>query len=253
MSDKSTRWVAVRRTLYQSEKLNAVSEGAEVLYRRLLEVCDDGGNYYGEPGLVLGYAFAHRLAAGTVDIAEMSRRLTELATVGLVVIYNGGKLLHIVNHFSRMRTDVAPDIRFDAFRNESVTDPSRERNGCGPLDRTEPNQTVPDRTECTPPAVAVGLARLLATKNPYVKKQTEANLTRWAREFDRCLRLDANGNGQPRWTAETLTKAIEAVCATSTKSGKDNKAQFARSPKQIRADWFYAWYQTSRPVRSKYD
>jgi hypothetical protein len=41
-TQKSRRWVAVLRTLHQSAKLNAVSEGAENLFRRLLEVCDDG-------------------------------------------------------------------------------------------------------------------------------------------------------------------------------------------------------------------
>ena len=118
-------------------------------------------------------------------------------------------------------------------------------------DRSKEEQRSEKKSE--PSAIAVGLARLLAEKNPYIKKQAEAGLRTWAFEIDRCLRLDLNGDGKPRWTAETLGKAIEAVCASSKLSGNDNKAQYARSPKQLRADWFYAWWTARQPVRSKYD
>lgn len=143
--DKSKRWIAVLRTLHQSDRLNSVSEGAEVLYRRLLEVCDDNGNYHAAPGLVLGYAMAHRMASGQVTVDDVKKRIAELASVNLVVVYAGGKLLHIVNHYSRLRKDTLPDIRFDRY--ESVTDPLQTRNGCVTLDRTVPNRTEPYRTE----------------------------------------------------------------------------------------------------------
>jgi len=141
--------VAVLRTLHQSDKINAVSEGAELLYRRLLEVVDDNGNYYAEPGLILGYIFAHRMANNQLTTNEMAARVQELATAELVQFYADGRLLHIVDHFTKLRSDVTPDIRFDPC-------PARMRNGRGPgparmrparLDQTRLDQTEPDETE----------------------------------------------------------------------------------------------------------
>jgi hypothetical protein len=206
MIERSKRWVAVLRTLHQSDKINAVSEGAELLYRRLLEVVDDNGNYYAEPGLILGYIFAHRMANNQLTTNEMAARVQELATAELVQFYADGRLLHVVDHFTKLRSDVTPDIRFDPC-------PARMRNGRGPgparmrparLDQTRLDQTEPDETEPkeppAPSADALGLARLLTDSlrttfpNLATSKlaggELDRHLTRWALEFDRFGRLD---------------------------------------------------------------
>jgi len=115
MAEKSRNWVAVLNTLHQSDRLNRVSEGAELLYRRLLEVVDNGGNYFADPSLLLGYIFAHRMSSGLTP-KDMMDRTQELVRVGLLDVYADGKLLHISRYYTRLRSDGhGADIRFAAF------------------------------------------------------------------------------------------------------------------------------------------
>ena len=61
-----TRWAPVLCSLPESERFNSVSEGAALLYTVLIIKSDDGGNYWGNPAMVLGQAFAHRMAKGSL-------------------------------------------------------------------------------------------------------------------------------------------------------------------------------------------
>jgi hypothetical protein len=156
MPDKSKRWVAVLKTLHQSDKLNRCSEGAELLYRRLLEVCDDGGNYYAEPGLLLGYVFAHRMSKG-LTLEAVKSRLDELIAVGLVSIYDGG-LLHISNYYTRLRADGhGTDVRFTPPGSISSPVPESDRIPTGARsvstdsDSDKTRQDLDKRTGATGP------------------------------------------------------------------------------------------------------
>ena len=131
MAEKSRNWKAVLDTLHQSDRLNRVSEGAEVLYRRLLEVCDNGGNYFADPGLVLGYVFAHRMSMGLTP-KDILDRTQELVTVGLVDVYAEGKLLHISRYYTRLRSDGhGADIRFASFPGNPGPTPDSDRTPPG--------------------------------------------------------------------------------------------------------------------------
>lgn len=131
MAEKSRNWKAVLDTLHQSDRLNRVSEGAEVLYRRLLEVCDNGGNYFADPALLLGYVFAHRMSMGLTP-KDMLDRTEELVRVGLVEVYAEGKLLHISRHYTRLRSDGhGADIRFASFPGKTDTRPDSDRTPPG--------------------------------------------------------------------------------------------------------------------------
>jgi hypothetical protein len=131
MAEKSRNWVAVLNTLHQSDRLNRVTEGAELLYRRLLEVCDNGGNYFADPALLLGYIFAHRMSMGLTP-KDMLDRTEELVKVGLVDVYAEGKLLHISRYYTRLRSDGhGADIRFASFPGKPNPTPDSDRTPPG--------------------------------------------------------------------------------------------------------------------------
>jgi hypothetical protein len=131
MPEKSRNWVAVLNTLHQSDRLNRVSEGAELLYRRLLEVVDNGGNYFADPSLLLGYIFAHRMSSGLTP-KDMMDRMQELVRVGLLEVYQDGKLLHISRYYTRLRSDGhGADIRFASFSGKPRPIPDSDRTPPG--------------------------------------------------------------------------------------------------------------------------
>jgi len=97
-----------------SDKINAVSEGAEVLYVRLLAQSDDAGRYYGEPSFVLGKLFTARMASGSLTAAEIESRILELEQVGLIRRYISGQVryLELIGAFKTVRNDRSGVIRF---------------------------------------------------------------------------------------------------------------------------------------------
>lgn len=119
-----------------SDKVNAVSEGAEVLYVRLLAAADDADRYYGDPAMILGKLFTARMAAEQLTAKDISRRLTELESIGLLEHYSakGTRYIHLLDRFKTLRKDVRPQVVFPEPDTEAVTDAGRSRNGCGPLD-----------------------------------------------------------------------------------------------------------------------
>ena len=109
---KRVPWTMLLKNYPQSERVNSVSEGAEALYVRLLALSDDNGNYHGTDGLVASYALGHRLANRQVTFEDVESRLRELETAGLIVRYDNGRYLHIVNCYKYLRDDVTRDFRF---------------------------------------------------------------------------------------------------------------------------------------------
>ncbi len=97
-----------------SEKINRVSEGAEVLYVRLLAASDDDHHYYADAGRVLAKLFTERMLGGTVTEKTVAERLDELDRVDLIRMYEVGdkQYLEIVQCFKRFRSDVKLDKRF---------------------------------------------------------------------------------------------------------------------------------------------
>ena len=205
MPEKSKRWVAVLRTLHQSRKLNKVSEGAELLYRRLLEVVDDNGNYDADPALILGQALARRMAQG-LTVKTTGDRLKELVKEELVWLYRGDELLHISNHYTKLRADGhGAIVLYDSPTPEELALP-RTPNGDQEVTKGVPqtrlDQTRQDKTRESPQPSADGraLAEYLQYEltrtlpNIPSSKQTgaalEKRLAAWGLEFDRYGRLD---------------------------------------------------------------
>ncbi len=122
---------ALLKSYPDSDKINAVSTGAEMLYTRLLAQSDDAGRYYGDPQFILCRLFTARMAAGQVKVGDVSKWLLELEAVGLVRRYTvaGVAYLELIDVYKSTRADVKPQVYFPEPLPESVTDPVRTRNG----------------------------------------------------------------------------------------------------------------------------
>ncbi len=118
-----------------SEKINGVSEKAEVLYTRLLAKSDDNNRYYGDARWVMAKLFTARMLDGSVNESDVSQRLEELETIGLIERYvvDGMTYLQLVNGFKVFRSDqktfdhTFPESDPSRTRNADVTDTSRPR------------------------------------------------------------------------------------------------------------------------------
>jgi len=132
-------WNPLRKSYPESEKVNAVSLGAETLFTRLLAQCDDNANYYGSPSLVAAYLYGHRLDNGSASIAKVKGWIGELCDMGLTQNYrvNEKEYLHVIKCKKSLRGDIKADVRFPQVKQsqgctESVTNPARTRNESGP-------------------------------------------------------------------------------------------------------------------------
>lgn len=65
----------IREGIISSPRINALSLGAEVLYRRLMSVADDHGRFYGAPATILGACWP--TAPDKVCLADVEQWLSE--------------------------------------------------------------------------------------------------------------------------------------------------------------------------------
>jgi hypothetical protein len=147
------------KTYPDSEKINAISEGAEVLYVRLIAASDDAGRYYGDPEWVLTKLFTARMIQKRVSVKDVEKRLAELSTVGLIRLYDvaGKRYLELVDVIKSLRTDVHRVIVYPEPTSESVTNPIRavpDSKRDVPETVLQPNQHQPtlDPTQPNPMA-----------------------------------------------------------------------------------------------------
>lgn len=92
----------VREGILRSEKVDQLSLGAEVLFRRLMSVVDDYGRYYASPKLLRSDCFPLREEA--MPLAEW---LDECVAAGVVQVYEvaGKRYLEIVDFRQRVRAE----------------------------------------------------------------------------------------------------------------------------------------------------
>jgi hypothetical protein len=140
-------WNPLLKSYPFSEKINALSLGAETLFTRLIAQADDYGNYYADPKMLLAMLFAHRWTKGEINVTETVRWRNELVTCTfgpLAATYsvNGTEYLHLINSRRRFRSDIVPDERFprepsnleEKVLSEYVTSTYHKRNVNVPLD-----------------------------------------------------------------------------------------------------------------------
>ena len=144
---RTRQYAAVLHSSLDSRLLNAVSEGAELLYRRLLHAVDDYGCYLGDPVSIRRFVFGHRQKVST---GRISRWLTELATQPewadrpLLVLYEvkSQKLLQICKFFNPMDSKYKPQSLYPPPVSETTGHASRDsvRNPSGAVRNQYDNQ-----------------------------------------------------------------------------------------------------------------
>lgn len=75
----------LREGILTSDRVNSLSQGAELFYRRLMSVVDDYGRFDGRPGLIRVSCFPLRV--DDVREADISRWSAECAKAGLIALY----------------------------------------------------------------------------------------------------------------------------------------------------------------------
>jgi len=93
----------IREGIIESERVNNLTFGAEVFYRRLLNKADDYGCYLGTPKLLRGKLFAMQLHR--VFDSHVEKWLTEVVAQKLVAIYEveGKPYVYIFRYGQRLR------------------------------------------------------------------------------------------------------------------------------------------------------
>ncbi len=128
-----------------SDKINAVSEGAEVLFVRLIAQSDDAGRYYGDPKFVLAKLFTSRMAEGQLTVKKIEDRICELEAVGLIERYTSGgsRYIQLVNAFKTVRKDKNPKYRFPGPGASEGTNGAPISAPEGTQTQSRPDQTRP--------------------------------------------------------------------------------------------------------------
>jgi hypothetical protein len=93
----------LREGILTSARVNKLSVGAEVFFRRLMSVADDYGRYSAHPSLLRAALFGYRL--NVTSDKQIQVWLTECKRVGLVRIYStsGQKYLEILRFGQQIR------------------------------------------------------------------------------------------------------------------------------------------------------
>jgi hypothetical protein len=129
---RNESYVPLLKSYPDSEKINAVSEGAEAMFCRLLAKCDDAGNFFGSEKRLLCKLYALRYENGTIKGRKVRQYRDELIAAELLLLYEVGGIeyVHIVNCRKSLRKDVAPKLDFPGYVNGDgkVTESARLRN-----------------------------------------------------------------------------------------------------------------------------
>lgn len=95
----------VREGIITSERVNMLSEGAELFYRRLMSRADDYGRFEANPTLLRAALYPLRLDRITdADVKRWMAECTAPAPRPLIIVYDGGKHLQIMNFRQQTRS-----------------------------------------------------------------------------------------------------------------------------------------------------
>ncbi len=206
MGDRREPYNPLLKSYPDSEKVNAVTEGAETLFTRLIAQSDDLNHYHGEAAMVLGKLYTRRMCAGQVNQKEIQRRIDELANARLIEIYDAdGRLyIEIVNCRKDLRADAKLDIRFPKRpENSSGPDTARIRPVTVPL--TEPNRTEPNPPEKTVPPPLPGAGSL------------PPGFVRFWETYPRCFRKQGRAKCVAHWRKAKLEPLADSIVAVLAK------------------------------------
>lgn len=92
----------LREGINTSEKINTLSDSAELLYRRLFSVADDYGRFWADAEVIRGHIF--QLKLGTWSKKRVSRALTECFDKRVLFKYGNGTYLVFPKYGQRIRS-----------------------------------------------------------------------------------------------------------------------------------------------------
>jgi uncharacterized phage protein (TIGR02220 family) len=95
----------IREGIITSVPVNLLSWGAEVFYRRLLNVADDYGRFHGNPSLLRAYCYPLQL--NKVSDSDIAKWLAETRKAGLVRVYShdGKEIVEVDKFGQRVRAE----------------------------------------------------------------------------------------------------------------------------------------------------
>ena len=91
----------LREGIISSERVNKLTERAELFYRKLHSVADDYGRFFSNPISLLGACYPMR---HTVSVEDVKQMLNECVAVGLVAIYGEGKYIVLIDFRQQTRS-----------------------------------------------------------------------------------------------------------------------------------------------------
>jgi hypothetical protein len=104
----------LNKAIILSKKINAVSEGAENLYYRLLVNADDFGRFRAEAEIIKGQIYTLR----KINVGQITGRLQELTKIGLIRLYkvDGETYLEITKfeEHQKFRSDIPKKREYPA-------------------------------------------------------------------------------------------------------------------------------------------
>lgn len=94
----------LRDGILTSERVNQLSEPAELFYRRLMSVTDDHGRYYANRTLLRAHCYP--LKVDSVTEVMVSERLAECQRAGLLIVYviDGTNYLQLCDYGQRVQS-----------------------------------------------------------------------------------------------------------------------------------------------------
>jgi hypothetical protein len=92
----------VREGILTSENVNALSERAEVFYRRLMSVADDYGRFFAHPSICRAHCFPLLLDRYSDD--DVKQMISECEANDLLAVYGGGKYLQVLKFGQQVRS-----------------------------------------------------------------------------------------------------------------------------------------------------
>lgn len=81
----------IDKVIILSKKINAISEGAELLYYRIYVNADDFGRYHADPIIIKGQIYTLR----KLSLKQIENRIQELSKIGLIKLYKNNSELYL--------------------------------------------------------------------------------------------------------------------------------------------------------------
>jgi len=179
------------KVIILSKKINAVSEGAENLYYRLLVMTDDYGRFHADLDIIKGQVYTRRKISSSI----INKRINELWQIGLIELYehDGENYLEIVgfDEHQSFRKDIQRKALYPnpaTFLKRDVTKPERTGTKRCPniikynLSKVNKSKVKKKRSEKYSELAAL-LEKKIKERLPRYKFQGKAYLENWANTF----------------------------------------------------------------------